>query len=124
MFELTIRDHFDAAHFLKNYQGKCAKIHGHTWEVEVKIQGKELDQIGMMVDFSILKKNLKEIVEKLDHILINDLLHFQETNPTAENISAYIGNELAGLIKTYPVKLFSVTVWESPRAAATYYPGL
>lgn len=124
MIELTIRDHFDAAHFLKNYQGKCARIHGHTWEVEVKVRGKELDQIGMLVDFSMLKKNLKEVVERLDHILINDLLPFQDTNPTAENISAYIGNELAGLFKSYPVKLFSVTVWESPRAAATYYPDL
>lgn len=121
MFELTVHGHFDAAHYLKEYQGKCANIHGHTWRVEIKIRGNDLDQTGMLVDFSLIKKNLKAITEQLDHVLINDLTCFRETNPTAENISRYIYHEMDKSLKEYHVLLFSVTVWESSGAAATYF---
>jgi len=121
MYELTVHGHFDAAHCLKEYQGKCANIHGHTWQVEAKIRGNDLDKTGMLVDFSLIKNELKSITDRLDHVLINDLACFRDTNPTAENISRYIYSEMVKLLKNYHVLLHAVTVWESPGAAATYF---
>lgn len=120
MYELTVRSHFDAAHFLKNYQGKCAHIHGHTWQVEVKIRGNNLDETGMLVDFFLVKKNLRAIAGQLDHSLLNDLAFFKDINPTAENISKIIFYKMEESLKEYPVSVNSVTVWESPGAAATF----
>ncbi|MDD2497920.1 MAG: 6-carboxytetrahydropterin synthase QueD [Desulfitobacteriaceae bacterium] len=121
MFELVVGEHFDAAHFLRGYTGKCAKVHGHTWQVEIRVRGERLDESGMLVDFSILKKKLREITGVLDHSLINDLDYFTTINPTAENISIYIAQRFQEMMKDVSVKICSVTVWESPRAAAIYY---
>lgn len=120
MFELTVQGHFDAAHYLREYQGKCAGIHGHTWQVEAKVQGNDLDRTGMLVDFSIIKKYLRSITDRLDHVLLNDLTVFREMNPTAENISRFIYQEMTKALEDLPVKVSAVTVWESPGAAATY----
>jgi len=78
---------FDSAHFLPGHE-KCGIIHGHTYRVEVEVEG-ELKK-GMVIDFADLKRVLKEIIDKLDHRLINDLIE----NPTCENICIWIFNEL------------------------------
>lgn len=124
MYELTVKGHFDSAHYLRGYQGKCSNIHGHTWYVEIKVRGSKLDQIGMLVDFSIIKKVIKETTDLLDHKLINDIPYFTNVNPTAENIAEFIYSKIAASteIDHELIKVFSVTVWESPQAAATYYP--
>ena len=121
MFELVVGEHFDAAHFLRGYTGKCAKVHGHTWQVEIRVQGEKLNECGMLVDFAFLKEKLKKIIGTLDHSLINDLDYFTTISPTAENISVYIAHKFQEMMKDVSVKICSVTVWESPRAAAIYY---
>ena len=121
MFELVVGEHFDAAHFLRGYTGKCAKVHGHTWQVEIRVQGEKLNECGMLVDFAFLKEKLKKIIGTLDHSLINDLDYFTTINPTAENISVYIAHKFQEMMKDVSVKICSVTVWESPWAAAIYY---
>ena len=121
MFELTVNGHFDAAHYLKSYQGKCAKLHGHTWQVEVRVRGNNLDDKGILIDFSLLKKYLKAVTEQLDHKLINEVEPFNEINPTAENISRYIYDQCQSQLNAHQINVYSVTVWESPRAAATYW---
>ncbi|MGA9098800.1 MAG: 6-carboxytetrahydropterin synthase QueD, partial [Methanotrichaceae archaeon] len=73
---------FDAAHSLPGYQGKCANLHGHTYKVEVVIEG-PIGENGFVMDFFQLKKILNSVLEDLDHSNLNDLL----PNPTAENIS-------------------------------------
>jgi len=107
---LKVRDTFQAAHFLKEYKGKCENIHGHTFQVEVQVSINELDTTGIGIDFAEIKKNLTDILP--DHTLLNNVYSF---NPTAENLSRHFYEELR---KIYPVK--SVTVWESKDAAATY----
>jgi len=107
---LKVRDRFSAAHYLKEYKGKCEKLHGHTFQVEVEIPVRELDATGIGFDFTEIKKKLAEILP--DHALLNDILPF---NPSAENLSRHLFQELK---KSYPVK--SVTVWESEDASATY----
>ena len=107
---LTVKDRFQAAHFLKEYEGKCERIHGHTFYVEVRVSVKSLDKTGIGIDFKIIKKALSDILP--DHTLLNEVYGF---NPSAENLSRHFFKELK---KRFPVK--SVTVWESEDASATY----
>jgi len=107
---LKVRDKFSAAHYLKEYKGKCEKVHGHTFQVEVAIAVRALDATGLGYDFTEIKKDLAAALP--DHALLNDVFPF---NPSAENIARH----LYGVLKTkYPVS--SVTVWESDDASATY----
>ncbi len=107
---LRVRDKFSAAHFLREYEGKCEKVHGHTFEVEVAIDVRELGPAGIGIDFTEIKKTLSSVLP--DHALLNDVYSF---NPSAENLARHFFQEL---IKVYPLK--SVTVWESGDASATY----
>lgn len=123
MYELLIKSHFDAAHQLNGYSGKCANIHGHSWIVEVLVTGTKLDKTGMLIDFSLLKKVLKDLLENFDHKFLNDIPPFIDgINPTAENIAAYIFQ----IYKQHPdilnsfAKIKEVRVWESPNACAIY----
>jgi 6-pyruvoyltetrahydropterin/6-carboxytetrahydropterin synthase len=109
-WKLKVRDRFSAAHYLREYKGKCEKLHGHTFQVEVEILVRELDRTGIGVDFTEIKKKLAEILP--DHTLLNEIFPF---NPTAENLAREIYRRLK---EFYPVS--SVTVWESEDASATY----
>ena len=107
---LRIKDKFSAAHFLKGYRGKCEKVHGHTFQVEVEVGAGELDPTGIGVDFNEIKKALASVLP--DHTLLNEAYTF---NPSAENLARHFYGELK---KYYPVE--AVTVWESDDASATY----
>ena len=107
---LKVRDKFSAAHYLREYRGKCEKIHGHTFEVEVAVVARELDRTGIGFDFTEIKKALAGALP--DHALLNEVFPF---NPSAENLARHLYGELK---KAYPVR--SVTVWESEDASATY----
>ena len=107
---LRVRDRFSAAHYPKGYKGKCEKLHGHTFQVEVEVLVRELDQAGIGVDFAELKKALASVLP--DHSLLNEAYPF---NPSAENLARHFYGELR---KRYPVR--SATVWESEDASATY----
>ncbi len=107
---LTVGDKFQAAHFLKDYKGKCEKMHGHTFQVEVQVEVNRLDATGIGIDFNVIKAKLNDILP--DHTLLNDVFDF---NPSAENLSRHFFQELK---KHFVVK--SVTVWESTDASATY----
>jgi 6-pyruvoyltetrahydropterin/6-carboxytetrahydropterin synthase len=107
---LKVRDRFSAAHFLREYKGKCEKIHGHTFQVEVEIFVRELDATGLGIDFTLIKAKLAEVLP--DHTLLNDLYPF---NPSAENLARRFFEDLK---PHFPVR--AVTVWESEDACATY----
>lgn len=125
MFELTVHTHFDAAHMIRSYPGKCAQLHGHSWAVEVVIQGKKLNELGMLVDFSLLKKEVNNVMEKLDHHYLNELPYFDKVNPTSEQLAHLIFNYLKHPVEALKddLKLYKVVVWESPRASAAYFEG-
>jgi len=107
---LRVRDKFSAAHFLEGYKGKCEKVHGHTFQVEVEVVARGLDETGIGVDFTEIKKALAGVLP--DHTLLNETYPF---NPSAENLARHFYGEL---MKRFPVR--SVTVWESEDASATY----
>lgn len=119
MYILTVRKSFDAAHLLKNYQGKCANLHGHTWSVEVGVRGDKLNSQGMLVDFRHLKSLVNDLIKRYDHAYLNEMPEFSEQNPTAENIAGTIFREMQGKLPSGVVVDY-VRVWESPETSATY----
>lgn len=129
MYYLTVRSHFDAAHFLRGYPGPCANMHGHSFKYEVTIKSMKLDELGMMIDFKEVKKTLKERIESvLDHANLNDIYVFDDpedtgTNPTAENLARAIYKWLKKTpIDHGDVYLEKVTVWESDDCSVEYKP--
>jgi 6-pyruvoyltetrahydropterin/6-carboxytetrahydropterin synthase len=120
MYTLNVEARFASAHQLRGYKGKCENLHGHSWKVQVAVCSGTLNDIGLAMDFTDLKRITNEIVNPLDHICINDIPPFTEINPSSENIAKYIYESLREKTSEYPVKVKSVTVWESDFAFATY----
>ena len=121
VFEVYIMTHFSSAHSLKGYPGDCARVHGHNWIIEVYVRCKELDEIGIGIDFKDIKKSVKDVLRGLDHINLNDLPAFKEHNPTSENISKYLYQELGKELNSVTVKVSKVKVCETPGTGAFYW---
>ncbi len=123
MFEVTIEETFAAGHALRNYHGKCENVHGHNYRCQVMVEGAELDEIGLLVDFVELKKTVHAVLDRLDHQWLNEFPPFDKLNPSAENIAKYIYDEVsAGLKPRAAVKLGWVKLWETDTASAVYRP--
>lgn len=123
MFEVSVEHTFAAGHALRNYRGKCENVHGHNYRVQVLVRGEKLDEIGMLADFTVLKKLLREVSEPMDHVFINDLPPFTEMNPTAENMAWYIWQKMQeGLKLQHAVEVAEVKVWETDVQYAVYRP--
>ena len=121
MFELTIAVNFEAAHCIRIYPGKCNRLHGHNWKVEVNICGNKLNELGMLVDFVDLKAAVNDILVNLDHYYLNEVEPFSKINPTTENLAKYIYEKLnEAPIFQQDVKLRLIRVWESLNSAAAY----
>lgn len=121
MFELTTSVNFEAAHYINNYVGKCSRLHGHNWKVEVTLYGNQLDELGMLVDFRDIKASVNKLMVNLDHYCLNEVEPFDKINPTAENIAKYLYEQLLETKEfNGDVKLRSVKVWESLNSAAAY----
>lgn len=119
MYEISVREHFDAAHALRGYRGKCENIHGHRYEVVANLRYTELDDIGLACDFTVVKKHLREVLSGFDHVSLNDVAPFDKINPSAENIAQKIYEEL----RKRKLPIFTVQVYESPDTWVTYKPG-
>ena len=119
-YTLKIITDFASAHTLRDYPGACARMHGHNWKVEVEVTASELDAIGMGVDFRVIKQAARDIAERLDHRYLNDLEHFVQINPTAENIAAYFHQELSAQLNNDSIRVNAVTLWETERACVRY----
>ena len=123
MYKISVEDHFDAAHALRGYKGKCETLHGHRFRVIVKVTASKLDDIGMAYDFTELKAKLKILLERFDHTTLNDIPPFDKINPSSENIASTIYNELKPALKEAPAELATVEVWESPESGVEYREG-
>jgi 6-pyruvoyltetrahydropterin/6-carboxytetrahydropterin synthase len=95
-------------------------MHGHNWKVELEAVSTQLDDVGMGVDFKIMKNAANEVGDQLDHRYLNDLEPFKEINPTAENIAAYMYKEISARINSDTVKVTALTIWETERACVRY----
>lgn len=137
MYTLKTEHSFDSAHFLSGYEGKCSNIHGHRWRVVIEIMAESLNDKGqlrgMIVDFGLLKQQVKEKVDYFDHSLIvekntlkaktmealveeNFRIIQVDFRPTAESFAKYFYDEFVK--EGYKVK--NATVYETPNNCATY----
>jgi 6-pyruvoyltetrahydropterin/6-carboxytetrahydropterin synthase len=121
MFEVSVTGHFDAAHSLRGYGGKCENVHGHRFEVIVTIAVPELNHIGLAYDFVDLKSRLKTVLDAFDHKHLNELQQFSVLNPSSENIAKAVYDGLKGELGE-GVDLKAVDVWESPENHVRYCP--
>ena len=119
MYTVCVEDWFAAAHYLRNYHGKCENPHGHNYRVKVYVSGKNLDKGGMLIDFSVLKKHLKSVLETLDHHDLNSTPYFTEQEPSAENISRYIFDSLKALLPS-GIRMAGVEVFETEKNSVLY----
>ncbi|MDY3031652.1 MAG: 6-carboxytetrahydropterin synthase QueD [Clostridia bacterium] len=108
MYKVKKRLEISAAHRLTlDYESKCTNLHGHNWIVDVYLKSETLNENGMIMDFTHIKK---KILDKFDHRVINEVVDF---NPTAENLAKYICDELAPYC-------YRVDVQESENNTAVY----
>lgn len=137
MYQLTIEQSFDSAHFLAGYVGKCGNIHGHRWRVLLQVRSEHLredrQQRGMCVDFSTLKEELKKIVDRYDHTLLIEQGTLKKKTmealaeegfsmielafrPTAENFAKHFYK----LFEEKGYDVAAVHVYETPNNCASY----
>jgi len=121
MYELSIETSFASAHQLRGYKGKCEKLHGHNWKVQISVAAERLNEIDLAIDFHELKKMANEVIAPLDHSFLNDVFPFTEKNPSSENIAKWIYESMKKKINEGNVRISAVTVWESDTASASYY---
>ncbi len=123
VYTVSVQAHYDAAHFLRNYHGKCERLHGHRYVVEVAVRTADLNEAGIAFDFVDLKRALRELADGLDHCNLNDLPQFADTETSAENQARYffeqLGRRLPGKIAE---GLLYARVWETPTQWAQYGP--
>jgi len=122
MYHVRVEEEFSAAHFLSHYNGKCEKLHGHNYRVRIWLRGEKLNEGGMLVDFSLLKKILREVLAVLDHSNLNDKEIFNN-DPSSERIAKFIFEEILNKLPdegTGRPFLWAVDVFENSRSMARY----
>ena len=120
MYELKVVTKFAAAHRLTMVGAKCENMHGHNWKIEVHVTGEKIDDAGVLIDFGIVKKHVREIMGMLDHKYLNELDYFKQSQPSSENIAYFVATDLQKRIDSQAVRVSRVTAWESDDAGATY----
>jgi 6-pyruvoyltetrahydropterin/6-carboxytetrahydropterin synthase len=123
MYEVTVEDSFAAGHYLRNYRGKCENPHGHNYKVRVTLAGEQLDKAGLLLDFKDLREVIKQVIDRLDHRMINDVEPFVVLNPSAENLARYFFDEANSRLRSSTggrVWVKMVTVFETDTTTATY----
>ncbi|MBF0467738.1 MAG: 6-carboxytetrahydropterin synthase QueD [Desulfamplus sp.] len=121
VYEIYVQDHFSAAHALNGYNGNCSKVHGHNWIIETFVQCRQLNSIGIGIDFRDVKESVRKILKTVDHTHLNDLDAFKNMNPTSENIAKFLYKELESHLNAPYVKVSKVKVSETPGCGSTYW---
>ena len=117
MYEIKTQAFFSAAHHLLNYDGECENQHGHNWMVEVYVRGETLDKSNILVDYKVIKRELKTVLDMLDHKDINELPEFRGESPSSEMIAGFIYRQMKEKI----VQVYKVSVWETQTSCASYF---
>ncbi len=119
-YTLKVLSDFAAAHSLREYPGACQRLHGHNWKIETEVRAVKVNELGMAMDFKEIKRAVCAVTDRLDHQYLNDLVPFNELNPTAEHIALHIFQALTERLNDGNVRVHAVTVWETDRASARY----
>ncbi|MFC1626474.1 6-carboxytetrahydropterin synthase QueD [Pseudomonadota bacterium] len=121
-YELSIETHFSAAHQLRGYPGDCARLHGHNWHVKLFVECRELDELGMGIDYKIMKQEVKAAIDKWDHYNLNDIEPFNQINPTSENVARLLCKEMQQRLDNDRIKVSRVEIAETCTAKVIYWP--
>jgi 6-pyruvoyltetrahydropterin/6-carboxytetrahydropterin synthase len=124
MFEVSVEDTFASGHYLRGYRGKCEKPHGHNYKIRITLCGEKLDNIGLLLDFRDVKTVMNEIIDHLDHQMLNDIEPFDTLNPSAENMAKYFYDEMNARLRQKSdgrVRVSKVKLWETDTTTATYF---
>lgn len=117
MYYISVEDEFSSAHYLQHYQGKCNRMHGHNWGLKVTLAGTDLAD-GMLIDFNIVKKELRSFIEGLDHKVLNETEYFRDLDPTAENLARLIYEHFRNRFSN--ARIHCVEVKEGKNTSAQY----
>ena len=121
-YELMIKTDFAAAHSLRGYPGDCARLHGHNWHVELYVACETLDDIGLAVDYKILKRELKAVLADWDHYNLNDLPPFDTINPSSENVARVLYERMSARLDDERVRVSRIGIGETCTAKVIYRP--
>jgi 6-pyruvoyltetrahydropterin/6-carboxytetrahydropterin synthase len=110
MMKLGVSTDFSAAHTLPRHPGKCKDLHGHTYKVEIVMEGEKKENIECVADFSEVKSLVEEVLGLVDHKLLNEIISY----PTSENIALFLKDALEKRLKGshMGVTLHSIKIWE------------
>jgi len=122
MYRISKTVGFSAAHQVRECGGACERLHGHNWKVIAHLAAAKLDELGMVIDFKEIKRALTEILEPLEHNLLNEVAPFDRQNPTSENLARYVHDGLAERLENERVRISRVDVWETEASCASYSP--
>jgi len=122
MWELHVTGSFSAAHHLCGYGEPCEQVHGHNWKVVATVRCARLDDIGLGIDFKLLRARLHEVLERLDHRDLNATPPFDEINPSAENIARWVFERLVERLAATSAVVSRVSVAEGDDSGATFIP--
>lgn len=121
LWRLTVRGEFASAHALRHYQGKCESLHGHNYSVEMVVEGETLTpDTELVVDFTLLKKELRAELALIDHVNLNEFPPFDVVNPSSENLARFLYRNMKARLSGMPIRLYSLTVGETAMQSATY----
>jgi 6-pyruvoyltetrahydropterin/6-carboxytetrahydropterin synthase len=123
MFEVLTSRTFSAAHALRDYDGPCARNHGHNYRVEVLVRAERLDDRRMVIDFYDLDRLLAPLVETVDHQDLNRVPPFDRINPTAEALAQWFFKGLEGPVADATdgrAYLAAIRLWETPDSCVVY----
>lgn len=127
MFQVSVEETFSAGHALRGYRGKCENVHGHNYRVRITLEGPQLDNIGLLIDFTRVKQILRGVIANLDHQFINDLEPFKIVNPSAENLAKYFYDQISGQLRSElpaGTRVRDVILWETDTSRAQYRPAV
>jgi len=119
MYRLSIELTISAAHQLRDYEGSCARLHGHNWRIRVEVTADKLNKAGIAIDFIDLKKIAWQVIGRFDHNNFNIIAPFDKVNPTAENIAKYFFDEIKSLLPD-GTDLSVIEIWETDKYKVAY----
>ena len=119
MFTISVETHFRASHQLTLPDGSKEQLHDHDWVVNAAVSSDKLDEMGVVMDFHVLKAKLRQITDELDSTVLGDLKCFRQNNPSAENVAKHVYRLLLSRLPN-GVKLRSIKVVEEPGCVAEF----
>jgi len=119
-YELSIETHFSAAHQLRGYPGDCARLHGHNWHVKLFVTCYELDELGLGIDYKIMKRELKAALDVWDHYNLNDIAPFDSINPSSENVARELFQTMQTRLNNERIHVSCVEIAETCTAKVRY----